>query len=75
MKLVPWVRRLITRLIAIIPAVIVIAIMGDEGTYQMLIFSQVVLSVQLPFAIVPLIRFTSDRKLMGQFVSPKWVSY
>jgi manganese transport protein len=69
----PWLRRLITRLIAIIPAAITIWAAGEEGVYQLLIFSQVLLSMQLPFAVVPLIHFTSDRRRMGQFVSPGWV--
>ncbi|MFH0992435.1 MAG: Nramp family divalent metal transporter [bacterium] len=69
----PFVRRLITRLIAIIPAVIVITIKGDRGSYDLLILSQVILSLQLPFAIIPLIRFTSDKSIMKGFVSPFWV--
>ena len=72
-RLKPWVRRLITRSIAIVPAVIVIALTGEGGTYKLLIASQVVLSLQLPFAIIPLIQVTSDRKRMGEFVSPVWV--
>jgi manganese transport protein len=66
----PWLRRLITRSIAIIPAVIVISITGDEGTYKLLILSQVILSMQLPFAVVPLVKFTSSRRRMGKFASP-----
>mgnify|MGYP002400466939 CR=1 FL=1 len=66
----PWLRRLITRSLAIAPAVTVIAIMGDQGTYRLLILSQVILSLQLPFAVVPLIKFTSSRRKMGQFASP-----
>lgn len=73
-RLRPWLRRLITRLIAIIPAVIVTAISGENGTARLLIFSQVVLSLQLAFAVVPLIIFTSDRKKMGQFVNPLWIN-
>ena len=61
----PWLRRLITRTIAIIPAAIVVYISGDKGTYQLLILSQVILSMQLPFAVIPLIHFTSDRRRMG----------
>ncbi len=68
-KMRPWLRRLMTRAIALIPAVIVIAITGSEGTYRLLIFSQVVLSLQLPFAIIPLIHFTSDKKKMGTFAN------
>jgi manganese transport protein len=71
----PWLRRLITRMIAIIPAVIVISIKGEHGSYDLLIFSQVVLSLQLPFAIVPLIHFTSDKSIMGTFVNTWWVKF
>ena len=59
-----------TRLIAIVPEVIVARLYGDSGTAQMLILSQVVLSLQLPFAVVPLVQFTTDRKLMGALVAP-----
>jgi manganese transport protein len=69
----PWLRRLITRMIAIIPAAITIWISGEEGTFRLLIFSQVVLSMQLPFAVVPLIHFTSDRKQMGAFANAGWL--
>jgi len=69
----PWLRRLVTRLIAIVPAVILIAISGGKNTVGLLVFSQVVLSMQLPFAIFPLMRFTSDAKLMGEFKNPLWV--
>jgi manganese transport protein len=65
----PWLRRLMTRAIALVPAVIVIAIAGDTGTYRLLILSQVVLSLQLPFAVIPLINFTSDKKKMGTFAN------
>jgi manganese transport protein len=73
LRLPPWIRRLATRLLAVIPAVIVIGIMGSHGTYLLLIFSQVVLSLQLPFAIVPLVHFTSDRRLMHEFANKLWV--
>jgi len=73
LRLRPWLRRLITRLIAIIPAVIVVALYGERGTGSLLILSQVVLSLQLPFAVFPLVMFTSDRAKMGAFVSPTWV--
>mgnify|MGYP001569857632 CR=1 FL=1 len=69
----PWVRRLITRLIAIVPAVIVIAVQGDQGSYGLLILSQVILSLQLSFAVIPLIQFTSDKSRMGSFVNKLWV--
>jgi manganese transport protein len=68
-KMRPWLRRLMTRGIALVPAVIVIAIAGNKGTYRLLIFSQVVLSLQLPFAIIPLIHFTSDKNKMGTFAN------
>ncbi len=73
LRIRPWLRRLITRSIALLPAVFVIAAMGEEGTYRLLIFSQVVLSLQLPFAIVPLIQFTSDKQKMGLFANRAWV--
>ena len=73
LRIAPWLRRLITRLIAIIPAIIVILIYGESETGAMLIFSQVVLSLQLGFAIIPLIHFTSDRKKMGVFTNKPWV--
>ena len=69
-----WLRRLITRLIAIIPAVIVTALYGERGTGQLLVLSQVILSLQLSFAVVPLVMFTSDRARMGRFVNPRWLS-
>jgi manganese transport protein len=72
-RLKPWLRRLITRLIAIIPAVIVTALYGESGTAQLLILSQVILSLQLSFAVVPLVQFTSDKKKMGEFVNPLWL--
>ncbi len=68
-----WVRRLITRGLALIPAVLVILWMGEKGTGPLLVLSQVVLSLQLPFAVVPLVMFTSDRRLMGELVSPSWM--
>lgn len=72
-KLRPWIRRLVTRSIAIVPSVVVIVLMGESGTYRLLILSQVILSMQLPFAVVPLIRFTNDRRKMGPFANPTWV--
>ena len=72
-RLRPYLRRLITRLIALLPAVAVIWISGDQGTYKLLILSQVILSLQLPFAIVPLVHFTSDKLKMGSFASGLWV--
>jgi manganese transport protein len=72
-RLRPWVRRLLTRLIAIIPAVIVASMFGEHGIGHLLILSQVVLSVQLSFAVVPLIQFTSDKAKMGQYVNSQWL--
>jgi manganese transport protein len=72
-RLRPWLRRLITRLIAIIPAVIVTALYGESKTTDLLVLSQVILSLQLPFAVVPLVLFTSDRRKMGEFASATWV--
>ena len=69
----PWLRRLVTRSLAIIPAAITIWIAGESGTYHLLILSQVILSMQLPFAVIPLIHFTSDRRRMGQFANRPWV--
>jgi manganese transport protein len=69
----PWLRRLITRMLAVIPAAITIWLAGDKGTYQLLILSQVVLSLQLPFAVIPLIHFTSDSRWMGNLRSKLWV--
>ena len=68
-RLPPWLRRLITRLIAIIPAVIVTALYGEKGVGSLLILSQVILSLQLSFAVVPLVQFTSDKAKMGAFVN------
>jgi manganese transport protein len=72
LRLQPWIRRLLTRLLAIIPAFIVIFVMGEEATGKLLIFSQVVLSLQLGFATIPLIHFVSDKAKMGDFTIPPW---
>lgn len=72
LRLRPWVRRLLTRLIAIVPALLAIGIMGDSATGKLLIFSQVVLSLQLGFAIIPLIHFVSDKRIMGELCIPRW---
>jgi len=69
----PWLRRLITRLIAIVPAAITAIWFGASGTAQLLILSQVILSLQLSFAVFPLVNFTSDKLKMGEFVNPGWV--
>jgi manganese transport protein len=72
-RLRPWLRRLITRGIAIVPAVIVAMIYGESGTAKLLVFSQVILSMQLSFAVFPLVSFTSDKLKMGEFVNPAWL--
>jgi len=69
----PWLRRLITRGIAIIPAAVVAVMYGDSGTAKLLVLSQVVLSMQLSFAVFPLVRFTSDKTKMGEFVNRRWL--
>jgi manganese transport protein len=69
----PWLRRLITRMIAIVPAAIVAIFYGESGTAQLLILSQVILSLQLSFAVFPLVAFTSDRVKMGEFANPTWL--
>ncbi|MFN9214866.1 MAG: Nramp family divalent metal transporter [Gemmatimonadota bacterium] len=74
LRLRPWVRRLITRLIAIVPAALTAIFFGERGTAQLLVLSQVILSLQLSFAVVPLVRFTADRAKMGEFVIPRWTA-
>ena len=73
LRLRPWLRRLITRMMAIVPAVIVAALYGESGTAKLLVLSQVVLSVQLSFAVFPLVRFTSEKAKMGEFVNAWWM--
>ena len=73
-KLPAWVRRLVTRLVAIIPAIIVTWIYGASETGKLLILSQVILGLQLPFAIVPLVMFTASKNKMGEMVAPKWLT-
>jgi manganese transport protein len=73
-RLPSWARRLVTRSIAIVPAAIVTIWYGEKGTAELLILSQVVLSLQLPFAVVPLVMFTADRRKMGELVAPRWVT-
>ena len=73
-SLKPWMRRLITRLIAIVPAFVVTYIYGEKGTTSLLVLSQVILSMQLSFAVVPLVLFTSSKSKMGTFVNPIWLS-
>jgi manganese transport protein len=75
LRLRPWLRRMITRFVAIIPAVITVYYWGAHGTLQLIILSQVILSMQLPFAVIPLIRFTSDRRRMGEFANRAWVKW
>lgn len=72
-RLKPWLRRLITRLIAIIPALIVTILYGEQGTTDLLVLSQVILSMQLSFAVVPLVMFTGSKMKMGEFVNKKWL--
>ncbi|HVV01479.1 MAG TPA: Nramp family divalent metal transporter, partial [Verrucomicrobiae bacterium] len=73
LRMRPWLRRLLTRSLAVVPAVAVTAAFGESGTARLLILSQVILSLQLSFAVIPLILFTSDRHKMGQFANPFWL--
>jgi manganese transport protein len=73
LRVKPWLRRIATRLLAIIPALIAIVFFGEGSTGQLLVLSQVVLSLQLSFAVIPLVMFTSNRRLMGEFVNPPWL--
>jgi manganese transport protein len=72
-KLSPWLRRMITRSLAIIPTIVVVAFTGERGTEKLLLLSQVILSLQLSFAVVPLVLFTGSRKKMGEFVNGRWL--
>ncbi|MGM3309513.1 Nramp family divalent metal transporter [Anabaena sp. WFMT] len=72
-RLPSWLRRLVTRLLAIIPALITIIVFGEHSTSRLIVLSQVILSLQLPFAVIPLVIFTSNRRLMGEFVNPLWL--
>src|SRR6266702_4101481 len=74
LRLPSWARRLLTRGIAIVPVIVVTALYGERGTGQLLVFSQVVLSMQLPFAVIPLVRFVSDKRKMGSFAIPRAVA-
>jgi manganese transport protein len=74
-RLRPWLRRLITRVVAIIPAVVVTAFWGTGGTAKLLVFSQVILSMQLSFAVFPLVMFTNDPRKMGEFANPSWLKF
>lgn len=71
-RLAPWLRRLVTRMIALVPAVVVIAMVGEGATQHLLVLSQVILSLQLSFAVIPLIHFTSNRRNMGALTTPLW---
>ncbi|PAK91530.1 divalent metal cation transporter [Stenotrophomonas rhizophila] len=73
LRIAPWARRLLTRGIAIVPVVIVTAIYGEQGTARLLVLSQVVLSMQLPFAVIPLVMFVGDKARMGTLVAPRWL--
>jgi manganese transport protein len=73
LRMRPWMRRLITRSLAIIPAALTIKFMGDSSTLALLLLSQVIISMQLPFAVIPLIHFTNDRRRMGSFANRGWV--
>ena len=72
-RLPTWARRLVTRALAIVPAVFVVSASGDAGATQLLVLSQVILSLQLPFAVVPLVRFTTNAAIMGSFAAPRWL--
>ncbi len=67
LRMAPWARRLLTRGLAIIPVILVTLLWGEKGTGDLLVFSQIVLSMQLPFAVIPLVWFVSDRQKMGEF--------
>jgi manganese transport protein len=73
-RLRPWLRRLVTRAIAIVPAVVVIGVYGESKTTALLVASQVVLSMQLGFAVWPLVRFTGEKAKMGEFVNLLWIN-
>ena len=73
-RLPAWARRLATRSLAIVPAALVTIWYGASGTAKLLIFSQVILSIQLPFAIVPLVMFTADRGKLGELIAPRWLT-
>lgn len=73
LRIIPWLRRLMSRIAAIVPTLICIVLFGNGSTTKLLIFSQVLLSFQLPFAVFPLVIFTGDRRLMGEFVNPLWL--
>jgi manganese transport protein len=72
-RIQPWLRRFVTRCLAITPAALTLYLAGDAGTYQLIIFSQVIINFQLPFAVIPLVHFTSDKKRMGRFANGIWL--
>jgi len=74
-RMTPWLRRSLTRAAAIIPAALTVWIVGDRGSYQLILLSQVILSLQLPFAVIPLVQFTNDRTRMGSLANPFWVKF
>lgn len=74
-RIAPWLRRIISRGLAIVPALFLIHASGEGGTGKLIILSQIVLAMQLPFAIFPLVMFTSDKRKMGQFVNPAWLKW
>ena len=73
LRMQPWLRRLVTRTLAIVPAALTVYFAGAQGTYRLLILSQVILNMQLPFAVIPLIQFTSSKKRMGEFANRAWL--
>jgi manganese transport protein len=77
MKMPTWLRRIITRLLAIVPVILCVIIYGgrEDAVEKLLLYTQVFLSIQLPFAIIPLTIFTSSKKLMGEFANPAWMKY
>src|SRR5579872_1541756 len=74
LRIAPWLRRMVTRMIAIAPAAVVALWAGEKATGKLLILSQAVLSLQLPFAVVPLVMFTASRRKMGELVAPRWLT-
>jgi manganese transport protein len=72
-RLRPWLRRLITRLIAVVPALITVVIYGEDATGDLLVLSQVILSLQLSFAVFPLVMFSTDEKRLGSLAAPVWM--
>ena len=74
LRMKPWARRIITRSLAIIPAIITITIVGESSLTKLLVLSQVILSIQLPFAVIPLVMFTSSRRRMGPFTNARWLT-